>query len=88
MFLNQVIRPDFSFIILKLFQFCNKFIQYYYNVLIKVLKYFHKIKNFGLIYCIAGSQIYYYINIVFANNKKNCYFIYKYININTKAIYI
>ena len=84
-FLNQATRPDLSFAISKLFQFCNKPIRRHYNTLTRVLKYLHKTKNLGLVYRTAGSRVRHYTDAAFADNKKDRRSTHGYVGVNVGA---
>ena len=92
MFLNMATRPDFSFAILKLSQFCNDLTIRHINSLLRILKYLRKITDLGLVYTnlVANNStdVRHFTDTAFADNKEDRRFTYGYVITNSGAAYV
>ena len=85
MFLNIATRPDLSFAISKLSQFCTDPTVRHFNTLRRVLKYLRNTPNLGLFFNRDGCQPKYFTDAAYADDKNDRRSTYGYVMINSDA---
>ena len=89
MFLNMATRPDLSFAISKLSQFCNDPTTRHMNSLLRVLKYLRKTTDLGLVYTNSAANnstdVRHFTDAAFADNKEDRRSTHGYVMTNSGA---
>ena len=85
MYLNQATRPDLSFAISKLSQFCTDPTVRHWNVLLRVLRYLKNAPNLGLFFRKDGDGPIHFADAAFADERSDRKSTYGYCMINAGA---